>query len=408
MLTTLFDSIVPFAGILVLLVVLHEIGHFVTAKLAGVEVLEFGIGYPPRIWGKKIGETEYTINALPLGGFVRMLGETDAEEVNTAEQGQRVGAMNTRAAVRSGMENPRTLAAKPAGIRIVVLLAGVFINALLPVVFFSVNYMVPQRVSVEGARVEHVSPNTPAERAGVQPGDEILSIDGRKVQNINDVSKLIQLNQGTTMDWTVRRNREIIVLHPYARWSVPNERDPDTGQTVKQGPTGIKIGPARSCQIFSPDGKRALCPDNLYTKVESYNPIQAIGYGLRDTYDTMVLVKNQVVSWFASRSAPTVQGPVGIAQATGQIVKEAGWVSLLNLAALLSLNLAIVNALPLPMLDGGRVLFVVIELLRRGKRIAPEKEALVHLVGFALLVTFVIAVTFVDIMRIANGDNVVR
>src|SRR5438270_11893420 len=117
MLGTLLTSILPFVAILVVLVVIHELGHFVTAKLAGVKVLEFGIGYPPRLWGKKLGETEYTINALPLGGFVRMLGETDAREVDPQEAAEgdsdrRAGAMNTAAAVRAAEEDPRTLAAK--------------------------------------------------------------------------------------------------------------------------------------------------------------------------------------------------------------------------------------------------------------------------------------------------------
>src|SRR5437763_15342138 len=115
---SLFTSIVPFAAVLVVLVVIHELGHFITAKLAGVKVLEFGIGYPPRLWGKKFGETEYTLNALPLGGFVRMLGETDAHEVDTSEDGQRAGVMNTTAVQRAETVDPRTLAAKPRPVRI--------------------------------------------------------------------------------------------------------------------------------------------------------------------------------------------------------------------------------------------------------------------------------------------------
>jgi len=385
-----FQSIVPFVAILVALVVIHELGHFVTAKLAGVKVVEFGIGYPPRLWGKKFGETEYTLNALPLGGFVRMLGETDAEEEDTTDEGQRLGVMNTAAARRSGIENPRTLAAKPRGIRILVLAAGVIMNAILPVILFTANFMTPQTTSIGQARITKVSPNTPAAAAGLQANDIIVQIDGRKVQNTSDVSRLILLNQGTTMDWVIKRNRELITVHPYARWAVPTEVGPD-GKGVKQGPTGIQISPI-----------------NDLTEKQSHPIWEAVPLGIRETYDSLILVKNQVISWFASKTAPTVAGPVGIAQATGQVVKESGWTVLLQLAALLSINLAVLNVLPLPMLDGGRILFVVIEILRRGKRIAPEKEALVHLVGFALLMSAVVVISYFDILRIVHGESLGR
>src|SRR5579883_1466064 len=157
-----FDSIVPFIAILVLLVVAHELGHFLTAKLAKVKVLEFGLGFPPKLWGKKVGETEYTVNMLPLGGFVRMLGETDADEADPSEHGGALAPMmDTRAARKSGAINPRTLAAKPYWVRIVVLSAGVIINALLPIGLFSVDYMIPQHLPDTGAVIERVSPGTP-------------------------------------------------------------------------------------------------------------------------------------------------------------------------------------------------------------------------------------------------------
>jgi regulator of sigma E protease len=386
----LFRSVVPFVGILVVLVILHELGHFVTAKLAGVKVLEFGIGYPPRIWGKRFGDTEYTINALPLGGFVRMLGETDAHEVDTSDEGSRVGVMNTAATRRSDMEDPRTLAAKPRAIRILVLAAGVIVNALLPIVLFSINFMVPQTVSIGQAKIEHVSVNTPAAAAGLQSNDVIVQIDGHKIQNVNDVRRYIDLNQGKTSTWEVKRGREILHTDVYARWSVPTEIESD-GTKVKQGPTGIKVG-----QV------------NDFTEQQSFPVWEAVPMGARETYYSLVLVKNQITSWIASRTAPEVAGPVGIAQATGQVVKEQGWSALIQLAAILSINLAIVNVLPLPMLDGGRILFVIIEILRRGKRIAPEREALVHLVGFALLISFVVVVSYFDILRIVHGDSLVK
>jgi regulator of sigma E protease len=388
--STLFASTVPFVAILVALVLIHELGHFITAKMAGIKVLEFGVGFPPRLWGKKVGETEYTINALPLGGFVRMLGETDAEEADLTEQGKRVSAMFTAAEERTGEEDPRTLAAKPPGVRIIVLLAGVIMNILLPILLFTINFMVPQQVSVGQVQISNVSPNTPAAEAGVKAGDVIEYINGRKVQNIYDVSHLIQRYQGTTMDWTIKRGREVMHVHPYGRFAVPTEVEAD-GTRVRQGPTGIKLGQNQD-----------------FTETQSHPIWEAVPMGARETWDTLIIVKNQIVSWVASRTAPEVSGPVGIAQATGQVVKQDGWVSLLRLAALLSINLAIVNVLPLPMLDGGRVLFVLVEIARRGKRLAPEKEALVHLVGFALLISFVVVVSYFDIVRIVRGENIVR
>ena len=388
-----FDSIVPFIAILVLLVVAHELGHFITAKLAGVKVLEFGLGFPPKLWGKKVGETEYTVNLLPLGGFVRMLGETDAEEADPTETGGALAPMmDTRAATRTGTINPRTLAAKPYWTRVLVLSAGVIINALLPIGLFSVDYMIPQHLPDTGAVVARVAPNTPAQQAGVQPRDRILSINGHTIHNTDDVSRYILLYQGTTMHWQVRRNGQVVNVYPYARWAVPTEIEPD-GTKVRQGPTGIVIDPITTIPV---------------TYTQQYAPWEAVPRGAQETWDTLVSFRNQIISWVKSRSAPEVAGPVGIAQATGQVVKESGWESLIRLAALLSLNLAIVNILPLPMLDGGRVMFVLIEIARRGKRIAPEKEALVHLIGFALMMSFVAVISYIDIARIVSGGSLGR
>jgi regulator of sigma E protease len=392
MLQTWFDSIVPFVVLLVVLVVAHELGHFVTAKLAGVKVLEFGLGYPPRLWGRKIGETEYTVNLLPLGGFVRLLGETDAEEADPEEVGRPASMIDTRATVRTGTINPRTLAAKPRLVRILVLFAGVLVNLLLPVLFFSVDYMIPQRIPDTGAVVSRVAPDTPAQRAGVLPGDVILSINGHTIHNTSDVSRYITLYQGTTMRWEIRRKGQVLSVYPYARWELPVEVEPD-GTRIRQGPTGIVVNPVTSVPV---------------TYTQQYAPWEAIPRGAIETWDTLITFRNQIISWVKSRAAPEVAGPVGIAQATGQVVKEAGWEALLRLAALLSLNLAIVNALPLPMLDGGRVLFVLIEIVRGGKRIAPEKEALVHLIGFAVMMSVVVVISYIDIMRIINGGTLGR
>src|SRR3712207_4347999 len=145
------------------------------------------------------------------------------------------------------------------------------------------------------------------------------------------------------------------------------------------------------------------------SETQRYPIWEAIPRGARATMESLVLARNQVISWIAARNRPEgLAGPVGIAQVTGEVVEQAGWVRLFELAALLSINLAILNILPLPMLDGGRIFFVVVEILRGGRRIAPEKEALVHFIGFVVLIAFVIVISVFDVMRIFRGEGLLR
>jgi membrane-associated protease RseP (regulator of RpoE activity) len=158
-----------------------------------------------------------------------------------------------------------------------------------------------------------------------------------------------------------------------------------------QGPTGIVIA--------------AQYP---YTETQSYSLFKAVPRGVRTTIDSLTLARNEVISWIKGGGSPEVSGPIGIAQATGQVVKEAGWKVLLDFAALLSVNLAVINILPLPMLDGGRIVFVLLEVLRRGRRVAPQKEALVHLIGLVALLTLVVVISYFDIVRIIQGGSLFR
>ncbi len=361
-------SALLFFTILVSLVLAHEAGHFVTAKLFGIRVIEFGVGFPPKAWGKHFGETEYSINWLPLGGFVRLEGE-------------------------EAPDSPRSLAARPAWQRLIVLGSGAVINLILPVFLFAAALMIPHQETEGRAVISVVLPDTPAAEAGLLAGDVIVEIEGRDAANLVEASRYVRLYQGKTIDILVRRSGEEVTVPVFARWAYPEG----------QGPTGITIAPA----VVNP-------VDGLpFTVSVSEPPWRAIPEGVRLTMDTMILARNQIISWIRGTSAPEFQGPVGIAQATGEVAVAAGSAQgavspLLELAALLSLNLGILNLLPLPMLDGGRMFFVFIEVLRGGKRIKPEREALVHLIGFVAFIALALVVTFYDVSRIAAGDSILR
>lgn len=352
----ILQSLLPFLAIIVFLILAHEIGHFTAAKLSGVRVLEFGVGFPPRLTAFKRGETEYSINALPLGGFVRLLGEEDPS-------------------------HPQSLAAKPRPIRLFVLSAGSFMNLLMAIALFTMGFMIPREVSVGRPIISEVVPGAPAEEAGLKAGDVIYKINNREIKNVQDASYNIRLNLGERMTFTVKRGREFLELDVRARWAPPAD----------QGPTGITIA-----------------SQYPFTETQSYPPWEALRLGTRYTFDALKIARNEVISWFKGASTPQVAGPVGIAQATGEVVEEAGWKSLLDFAGLLSINLAVINILPLPFLDGGRVLFVLLEIARRGRRIAPQKEALVHLVGFVFIMALVVVMGYFDIARLIRGESFFR
>ncbi|MEE8337729.1 MAG: M50 family metallopeptidase [Dehalococcoidia bacterium] len=353
------ESALIFGVMLVTLVVVHEFAHFATAKLFGVYVHEFGIGFPPRIWGKRVGDTEYTLNWLPIGGFVRLMGEEDAS-------------------------HPRALAAQPRWQRLIILSAGGVANLILPIFLFAIAFTIPHEEAIGRAVVTSVVVGAPADQAGLMPGDVIYEIGGRDSKNLAAAGRLVRLKLGKEFDIVVKRGEEFLTLPVYARWAPP------TGQ----GPTGITIG-----------------SQYPFSETVSLPPWQSIPSGLRATLDTVVLARNEIISRFkggGGDSGPALRGPVGLAQATGEIARAGGVPPLFELAALLSINLGVLNLLPLPMLDGGRIAFLLLEVVRRGKRVAPEREALVHLVGLVLFVALFVAVTFADISRIASGEGAFR
>ena len=408
------QNIIPFFIILIILMVVHELGHFVTAKLAGVKVLEFGLGLPPKLFGKKVGETEYTINALPIGAFVRPAGEEDPDD-------------------------PRGLQAQPRWIRFVILSAGALMNVFLAIFLFSLAFMIPREVDISGARIVEVVPDSPAERAGLQSGDEILEVNGRDVQNIGELGYLIRLNLGETVDLTVRRaettGAELLQIPVYARWSADEYIDPQTGCSQPQGPTGIRIAPAHIAarepiplderrQIaqelpacLTDDGSDPLSHvptmrEIPFTENQWKLPWEALYEGTRRSYETVIIGVKSLISWaqggVGGGGGFQITGPVGIAQVTGEVVEEAGWRPLIDLAASISISLAVLNLLPLPMLDGGRVVFVLLEWIRGGKRVEPRKEAMVHFAGLVAMLALAVVITYFDILRIFEGRGILR
>ncbi len=347
--TGTLTTLVAFFFVLAIVVIAHELGHFATAKACGVKVEEFGIGYPPRIMAVKYGETEYSLNWVPLGGFTKMAGEEDPKI-------------------------ERSLASKSVGQRLIVLSAGSLMNFILPFLLLAIAYMIPHDIVVGDVSVAEVVASSPAEAAGIQAGDIILEINGKPINNTADVSRYIQLSLGNEMTILLQHSdgtTEKVTVVP--RWNPPEG----------QGSVGF-----------------AIKTENAIVEKRSDNPWVAFKNGTTEAFETLVLFKNGILSLFIGTSSATeLVGPVGIAQITGEVA-QAGISPLLEWTAFFSLNLAIINLLPLPALDGGRIIFVLLEWIRGGKKVSPETEGKIHFIGFALLIMLMVAVTFQDIGRI--------
>jgi regulator of sigma E protease len=356
-------SILAFALLLGFMVFIHELGHFTIAKLAGIKVEEFGIGFPPRLVAVRRGETEYSLNWIPLGGFVRMLGEEDPAE-------------------------PRSFARASKLWRVATLLAGSTMNLIAAAVFFAIAYGAGWP-TVTGTEVQifRIVAASPAEQAGLREGDVVLSLGGQSVKTTGELRRAIEANLGKSVPIEIRRDGQpaSLTVTPRAQW--PKD----------EGPIGIGIL-------------------DKATKVEPvrYGPIDAIGRGVRELGRTVMLTLSipvLAIQGLVPMELLRPVGPVGLFQATSQATAETArsgwWFPLLYMAATLGAGLGVANLLPIPGLDGGRLAFVVLEILR-GRRVSPEREGLIHLVGMAVLVSLVLVITYFDILNPVNVDFTLR
>jgi regulator of sigma E protease len=353
------------------LVVIHELGHFVVARLAGIRVLEFGIGFPPRAKVlRSEGETLYTLNWLPIGGFVRLEGE-DGDS-----------------------DDPRSFVRAPLLVKAIVLVAGVAMNLVLAfVIFFAIALVATPRVGVTFTAVQ---PGSPAATAGLQPGERIDTVNGATYEfggrtPVDDFYSLA----GQTVTLGVHRADGssaliTVALRSQAAIDAVNNANIASSNPDREGPLGIS--------------GLASVPTGAYV---GHDPVSSVQAGLSETSNALGLVANGLGQLGSSiinhpTQRPPVSGPVGIAQDVGTIFWDFGPVYLLYIAALLSANLALVNILPFPPLDGGRVLFL---LIRRvvGNRFSVRAEQLTYLAGFGLLMAFLVWITYFDVTNLGSG-----
>ena len=403
--------------VLAFLIFVHELGHFVAAKRFGIKVLEFGFGFPPRLFGVRYGETIYSINWIPLGGFVRMLGEDNAAGVPDSDEQARLESQD------ADPDENRRFTDKPPYQRAIVLVAGSFMNLVTPLVIFTIIFLLPQDIPVGTVSVSGVAPRSPAAEAGIRPGDQILSVNGEGVRNHLELIDNVSSNLETEIELNIRRGSIVSGLGQSPEFSavetvtvIPRANPPRyrVVETVTNPETEVSLSEARRydgrLQIGDTLTQGAvgviIGTGNVRFVKERQPVIQAVPSAIQRMWDVLVITKNGFQDWAGGGPNPGFTGPVGIAQATGEVA-EIGISPLFEWIALISISLAIINILPIPALDGGKLVFVMIEWIRGGKRVSPRKEGLVHVVGFAVLIGLILVVSFFDITRILSGERLI-
>ncbi len=339
-------SIIAAVFVFGLLVLVHEFGHFITAKLTGMRVDEFAIGFGPKIFSTKYGETKYSLRAIPLGGFNDIAG-MDPNDNPAGERGY---------------------CEKPVFSRMIVILAGVAMNFLMPIILFFGIY---STVGVSKPSVEPiiggVISGMPAETAGIKIGDKILSVDGEKIT--------------TWLEFT-EKIKETAADKPI---TIEYERD-------------NKISEVSLTPKFDEKSKRALVGVQSSAVYEPQDLTTSLKMAVEHTVGILAFMVNALVDIFKAPSQAELAGPIGIAQMAGQVA-ETGFVPLLNFAALLSLNLGLLNLLPVPALDGGHFVSLVIEAVR-GKPMSSKAMMYTQRVGIALLLALTLYATMSDLVRV--------
>ncbi len=343
----LLNYMVPFIFVLGLLVFVHEFGHFILAKLVGIRVERFSLGFPPRLFGKKVGDTDYCISAVPFGGYVKMSGMIDESMDKGGIKGE-----------------PYEFMSKPIWMRFLVIFAGPAFNVLLTVLIFSISVYATGIAEAAGPVVGRLIEGMPAENIGLQKGDVIVRIDSQPIQTWDDLVKYIHASPGEKIQLEWERNGI-----KYSRIVEPRL---DELQNI--GMIGIE-------------------PELVYRKVSI--PASFVR-GTQSTWRMIKLTGQTIASWIDGRTSfkDSIAGPVRIAQMAGETAKT-GMGNLLIFAAFLSLNLGILNLLPIPVLDGGHLLLLSVEGVMR-RPLSVKLKMTIQQIGMALLLAFMLYVIIND------------
>jgi len=357
-------SVITFLIVFTVIILVHEMGHFLTARKAGIKVEEFGFGYPPRAFARKIGKTVLSLNWLPFGGFVKLLGE-DLKE-----------------GPKKGKDYKEAFWYKSKKQRAIVLVSGVIANFLLAIVCFSIVYSVlgiptdTDRVNIVG-----VLPETPAATVGIKENDVVLEVDEQKIENLDHFITLIDEKKGEEVTLLIARESESLTFK-----IEPRENPPENEGSLGVIVTEVEVKKYPLWQM----------------------PFRGTAEGFKVAITLVGLVVsglgNMVFNLFTQGQVPSgVAGPVGIMHMTG-IVAHSGIIAVLQFTGLISVNLAIINILPFPALDGGRLVFIIYEAITR-RRPKASFEAWTNAAGMALLIVFLALVTVNDVKRIfINSD----
>ena len=335
-----------------IIIFVHEFGHFVLAKLSGIRVEEFSLGMGPQIIGHKKGETIYSIRALPLGGFCKMTGEMGDDQ--------------------NAPPDPKSFNEKSLLSRMSVIVSGSLMNFLLGALIFALMFSVIGTPKDYTNFIGQVMADSVAEKNGIKANDEIISINGQRLNSWSEITGVIHNSSEKQLAIELKRDNETIFV------TVTPQYDPER----KVGFIGITPR------------------DAIWERI---NILSGIGKGFTQTYLLTVEMIRQLGLLITGQvSSDGVAGPVGIIQLIGESARF-GWINVANLTALISINLGLINLLPIPALDGGRLFFLIIEAIRGGKKVEPEKENLVHFIGFALLMGLMVFITYKDIIRWLTG-----
>jgi len=368
----LVGYVVPFLFVLTIVVFFHELGHFLMARWCGIKVLVFSIGFGPEIAGfyDRYG-TRWKISAIPLGGYVKFFGDENAASVPD----QAASATMTEA------EKKDSFQFQPVGSRALVVAAGPVANFLLAIAIFAGIFMTVGKQTTS-ARVDTVQPGSAAQTAGFKPGDLVLTINGEKIESFSDMQRIVSISAGAPLTIEVERDNAQVTLK-----AVPQlkELKDNFGNVHRLGVLGIS---------------RSMAPGDI--KTEKAPPLRAIVMGAQETWFVVDRTLSYITGVFAGReAADQLGGPIRIAQVSGQVA-TAGFAPLIHLTAVLSVSIGLLNLFPIPLLDGGHLLFYAIETIR-GRPLSERAQELGFRIGLAIVLMLMIFATFNDILHLATS-----